>query len=104
VRSHERVQVLALMRIEPQGIRDRPENAVGWLNIAPLLEPRVPRQADVRELRHLLPPEPRHPPHPPASEPDIVWAEPSAARPQKRCQLASAISIGGSRRVGRFRS
>jgi hypothetical protein len=52
----EREQVLAFMDVEPQRVRYRTEHAAGGVNVSPLLEPRVPGQPDVGELRDLLAP------------------------------------------------
>jgi hypothetical protein len=51
---NEREQILALVGRHAQRARDAFENVGGNLNVAALLEPRVPRDADTGERGNVL--------------------------------------------------
>jgi hypothetical protein len=87
----EREQVLALVRIQPERIRDRGQHTGRGPGLAALLQPRVPGQADVRELSDLFPAQAGNPPHPPLGKPHLGRAQPGAAGTQERAQLAAPV-------------
>jgi hypothetical protein len=60
----EREEVRLLVSVELERPRDRVEYLSRRTDIASLLEPRVPGDADTGELRDLLATEPRSPPPP----------------------------------------
>ena len=84
-------QVLALVGVEPERIRDRRQHAGRGPGLAALFQPRVPGQAHVGELGDLLPAQARDPAHPPVGQPHIGRAQPGATGAQERAQLAAPV-------------
>src|SRR6185503_4903696 len=64
-------QVLALVGIQPERIRDCRQHTGRGPGLATLLQPRVPDQTDVGELGDLFPAQARDPPHPPIGQPHL---------------------------------
>ena len=88
LRSREREQRPALSGVEPQRTGQRIEHLRRGIDVAPLLQPRVPRHADAREGGELFAPQPRRPP--PAAvvrESDVRRRQPRPPRAQKCPQL-----------------
>src|SRR5262249_61831173 len=94
----EREEMRVLVVVELQRPRDRVEHLGGRVDVPSLLEPRVPRHPDTRELRDLLAPEPGR--SAPARVPyaDVVGLDALSAAPQERSELAAAELRVGRRR------
>jgi hypothetical protein len=93
-------QVLALVGIQPERIRDRGQHAGRGPGLAALLQPRVPGQADVGELGNLFPAQTRDPPHSPIGKAHFGRAQPGAAGAQERAQLAAPVPHRTAGRAG----
>src|SRR5947209_6379301 len=61
------------------------------MDVSPLLQPGVPGQPDVGQLRHLLATQARDPARPPAAQADIIRPQPRPARAQERPHLPASI-------------
>ena len=96
----EREQVLALVGIQPERIRDRRQHTGRGPGLAALLQPRVPGQTDVGELGDLFPAQTRNPPHSPIGKPHLGRAQPGAARAEERAQLAAPVPHRTAGRAG----
>ena len=82
------------MDVELQRPRDRVQNLCGRVDLASLLEPRVPGDAYPGELRHLLAPKARGPPPAHRAKPDLLGLEALAAAAQEGAELAPAQRRG----------
>jgi len=78
----EREQILALVGVQPERIRDRRQHAGRGPGLAALFQPRVPGQADVGQLGDLFPAQARNPPHPQSVSPTSAGL--SRARRERR--------------------
>ena len=86
----EREQVRALVPVELQRSRDRVEHLGGRIDVAALLEPRVPRDADTCELCDLLATQARGAPSPRQPQPDVLGPDTLAPAAEERPELAAA--------------
>ena len=88
LRSREREQRPALGGVEPQRAGERVEHLRRRVDVAPLLEPRVPGHADPRQRGELLAPQAGRPAAPAVvRESDVRRRQPRPPRAQERPQL-----------------
>jgi hypothetical protein len=92
-------QVLALVGIQPESIRDRGQHTGRGLGLAALLQPRVPGQADIGELGDLFPAQTRNPPYPQSASPTSAGL--SRARRERRNAPCSRRRSRTAPRTGR---
>jgi hypothetical protein len=76
--------------VELQGPRDRVQDLRGRVDVAALLEPRVPGDADACELRDLLAPQARGTPTPREAQSDVLGPDTLASAAEERRELAAA--------------
>jgi len=76
-----------LVRVEPQRPRDRIQDLRRGVDVAALLEPCVPGDADPGELGDLLPAEPRRAASSRRSQSDLLRSDALAATPEERGEL-----------------
>jgi len=81
------VQVLALGPVKPQRPGHRVEHLHARVDLAALLEPRVPGDTDPREQRHLLASKSGRTPPRPARHADIFWGQPCPAHLEETAEL-----------------
>src|SRR6185503_15724480 len=79
----------ALVRRHPQRAADALENVGGHLNVAPLLEPRVPGDADTGERSHVFSAQPRRAAAVRIRQSHLRRREPGAATLQEINELTS---------------
>lgn len=77
-----------LVVIESEHATDGPQHLLGRVDVTPLLEPRVPGDADASELGDLFTPQPGCAPPAVGGEADLLRRDPSPTRPQERSELA----------------
>ncbi|CAN3980548.1 hypothetical protein KPATCC21470_3189 [Kitasatospora purpeofusca] len=94
LRAGQGEQMGPLTGVEQQGARHRVQYLHGHLDLAPLLQPRVPGDADGGDLRHLLTAQPRRPPPTGRRQPHLLGGDPLPATAQERRQLLPP-RIGG---------
>src|SRR5262249_35851142 len=89
-------QVRALVRVEEQRPGDGLEHLRGSVDVAALLEPRVPGDPDPGELRHLLAPQARSTAAPRGRQTHLIRRDPLPAPAEERGELAAAdaVSVG----------
>ena len=93
------VEVRALLRVEKQRPRDRVEHLHGRVDVAALLEPRVPGDADPGELCHLFAAETGRAAPPRRTQAHLLGRDPLPAAAQERGQLAPAELVRSRRRA-----
>ena len=93
-----------LTYVEEQRARNRIEHLRRRVDVAALLEPRVPRHAHAgelrHELRHLLAAKTGCAPPPGRPQPDLLGRDPLATGAQERSQLVPANVLGVGIREG----
>jgi hypothetical protein len=89
-KAGEREQMRVLVRVELKRPRDRIQYLGRRIDVAALLEPRVPGDADPGELGDFLATEPRRATPPSWTESDLLGSEPLPAAAQERAQLLAA--------------
>ena len=87
-------EVLLAGLVEPQRPPDRSQHVGRRVDPPTLLEPRVPRDRDAGEQRHLLPPQARGAPAPAARQPDLLGRHRLAPGAQERGQLGALLLVG----------
>src|SRR4029079_12303809 len=101
-RPGEREEVRALGLVEAERARDRVEHLGGGVDVAALLQARVPGDADPGELCDLLAPQPRRAPPPRRDQADALGRDPLAPAADEGGQLVAAdlVVAGGEARAG----
>ena len=89
-RTGEAEKVGVLVLVEAQRARDGLQDLLGRVDVAALLEPRVPGDADSGELRDLLAAQPRRPAPPDQRQADLLGRDPRATAAQEVRQLMAA--------------
>ena len=91
----QKEKMAAFEFVEPEYARDVIEKRRGNVDVAPLLEPRIPSQTDPREDRNLLAPQPRCPTTLPERQSDLEWRDPFTMPTEEVGEFgASAIEPG----------